>query len=86
MGRNDIRVTGAVTRIRHDWLMTAADPRRIVDLNAYRQARARKALPLFESERAPLGAPVSLFRPRPVLSARAQAHRARMLAHLAGRA
>jgi hypothetical protein len=62
--------------------MTAADPRRIVDLNEYRKTRARKALPLFEGERAPLGAPVSPFRPRPTLSARAQAHRARMLAHL----
>jgi hypothetical protein len=65
--------------------MTAADPRRIVDLNAFRQTRARKALPLFEGERGPLGAPVSPFRPRPPLSARAQAHRARMLAHLISR-
>jgi len=65
--------------------MTAADPRRIVDLNAFRQSRARKALPLFEGERGPLGAEVSLFRPRPPLSARAQAHRARMLAHLTSR-
>ncbi len=63
--------------------MNAADPRRIVDLTSFREARARKALPLFEGERAPLGAPVTPFRPRPPLSARAQAHRARMLAHLA---
>lgn len=63
--------------------MPHADPRRIVDLNAYRTARARKALPLFEGERAPLGQPVSPFRPPPTLSPRAAAHRARMLAHLA---
>ena len=85
MVRHDTCVTRPVTGTGHDRTMSATDPRRIVDLNAFRQTRARKALPLFESERGPLGAPVSLFRPRPALSARAQAHRARMLAHLAGR-
>ena len=55
------------------------NPETVVDLAAYRAATAASSLPARD---APTGGPLAGWRPRPRLSARQLAHRARMLAHL----